>query len=128
MTQIHQALSHYWHLRDQGLSPEVARLHTRQRFGVEIDSDTPLASTSQVVRTLFQVGDVLEGGYLHGRALVLRDDGGGWFLLRFEDDSEGSFDLSPHPLYGEIKVVESVAGTDFPETIRGCSTDGRQGP
>lgn len=46
MTQIHKALSHYWHLRDQDIDPRKARLHVLQRFGVEIDPEQPLASTS----------------------------------------------------------------------------------
>ncbi len=31
---IDNAISHYLDMRDQGLSPDAAALHTRQRFGV----------------------------------------------------------------------------------------------
>lgn len=56
MTQIHKALSHYWHLRDQGKSQAEAREHVRLRFGVLIDPETPLASTSEVVSSVPPVG------------------------------------------------------------------------
>src|SRR5690349_1449515 len=49
MSQIHAALSHYWHLRDQGIAPPSARQHVLLRFGVQIDPEQPLASTSEVV-------------------------------------------------------------------------------
>lgn len=36
MNQIASALSHYWQLRAQGVLPDAARAHVRQRFGVEL--------------------------------------------------------------------------------------------
>lgn len=36
-----EALSYYWHLRAQGVSPDAAREHARQRFGVAIGALIP---------------------------------------------------------------------------------------
>lgn len=49
MTQIHAALSHYWHLRDQGLDPERAVAHVKQRFGVDLDRERLLPEAATVV-------------------------------------------------------------------------------
>ena len=43
MSQNAEALAHYYHLRAQGLDPDVARQHVRQRFGVEISDQVPSA-------------------------------------------------------------------------------------
>ncbi len=56
MTQIHKALSYYWNLRDQGKSPSEAKLHTRLRFGVELDDLQPAEDVAHVVDSTPKVG------------------------------------------------------------------------
>lgn len=45
MDQNAEALSHYYHLRSQGVAPASARQHVRQRFGVDIYGSVPNADT-----------------------------------------------------------------------------------
>lgn len=95
MSQIHAALSHYWHLRDQGLSPDNAVAHVKQRYGIVIDREQMNPDAAQVIdsgKPTFEVGQWIDGGPIHKGPVeitkIVRVDGKFLYALRWPDEEK----------------------------------------
>jgi hypothetical protein len=139
MTQIHKALSHYWHLRDQGKTADEAQSHVQRRFGVTVDKGAPLVSTSTVEPVQLPAVGTRMVDYDGDRCEVIetpsfvrpRDNR---FVIRYDDPKLpqvfvcASEDLIPSD--DGVPFVRPVDGygEDFCKTICSTFSDGRQGP